>query len=378
MTVRAAVICDRTVLDRLFGVLELRNLSIVRIFTNILGAGVYKGRGLSVECVPACHIDSLSPQDADLVLLIQAGHAGSAYDRLLARGFEARQILDLDVYMTLRDAPGLLTAMRLVRERRMAWRGLATGLSYFRAGLLPQTFDHQLLNLAGDSQDLFYDLALAERALAAPGHGIDYAVIGLAPYSLSFDLSLSDVAWRCIKYAPTLGDDRGLTAGLPLQLNQLFGPQFFTQEAPNAAAITQADFHTLFTTSRQEYFNLASALRGREQAERWARRSYPATEAANAEILDRYLDLCRRAGVNAFLVLPPMSRLFRTAYPDDRYAAFCARLEAAAARPHVHFRSFYDLTDEVQDFYDGDHLSTKGAEKFSRELRGWIEATLAG
>ena len=377
MTLRAIAIADRNQLDRLFNLLAGGAVAVKTIYTNILSPVLYRAPGLEIACSPACDLYGLSPDDADLCIVLRNYRGDGIDEILLDRGFERKQIVDLDATQLFRDGPNLLTAVRLMRERPMPWRGLVTGISHYRGGLLPEAFDHQLLNLSGDSQDLHYDFALAEQVLLNPAYTLDYVVIGLAVYSLDYDLALSADAWRCLKYFPALHDAHDADAKLPVAFDALFNPKIFAEESRDGASITQANFDSLFSTARIDYFSMPMAIRARVQGEKWSNRSYPATEALNSATLTRYIDLCRRAGTRVFLTLAPMSNLFRSAYPAARYAAFCQRLETEAARPGVHFRSFYGLTDNVAHFYDGDHLTTEGAQLFSMELRGWIEQTLA-
>lgn len=378
MVTKAVVVCDRSVLDRLFALLNLQHISVERIFTNILAPGVYRSNGQEVRGLPACDIDDhLAPTDADLCINVRHVHGDSVDDRIAARGFPAARRLDLDASMLFQDSAGLLSAARIIRGGAMRWRGFLTGLSYYRAGVLDAAFDHQLLNMAGDSQDLHYDLALAEQVLLPSGQPFEYAVIGLSPYSLAFELGRSAESWRFIKYYPALRDDQGVNDGLPVGLDEIFGERLYAREADIAHTVSQETFSSLFTTSRLEHFSLQYAFDARTKAAKWAGRSYQATETKNSAKLSRYVDACLAAGLKVFIVAPPMTTLFRTAYSANRLRDFQDRIDLECQKEGVHFRNFFDSAEyRLDHFYDADHLNTKGAEIFSSELRQWIDKTL--
>jgi hypothetical protein len=375
----AVLICDSAQLDHLFSLFDLEAVRIVKVLTNILRPATYAHAGGPVPCLPAGDVDSLDADEADFCIVVRAKHDQGLFDRLAARGFERLRVLDLDVLELFRNAPGLRSAARAVQQSALRWRGFLTGLSYFRGGVVESAFDHQIANFAADSQDLHYDFALARDVLLASPQRFQYAVIGLAPYSFDYDVALGGEPWRFIKYYPTLRDDHGVTAGLPLPVGRLFSSRLYDIAAPQADGVTMASFPGLFFTGRPERMTLDSALDARTKAATWAGRRFPATQAANSEILGRYVDLCRSLGLAVFIATPPMSRLFREAYGVERLAEFQARLAPELVKPGVHFRDFFSEADyDLNHLYDADHVNTKGALKFSAELRTWIEQTLAG
>lgn len=374
---RAVLICDSSQLNQLFALFDHDAIRIERVLTNILRPADYASPRGMVPCFPACDVDRLSADEADLCILVRGKHDRDLLDRLGLRGFERARVLDLDVLELFRNAPGLRSAARAVQQSELRWRGFLTGLSYFRGGVVEAVFDHQLANFAADSQDLYYDFALARDVLLASPQRFKYAVIGLAPYSFDYDVALGGEPWRFIKYYPTLKDDHGVASGLPLPIGRVFSRRLNDIAAPQAEGLTLETFPSLFYTGRAERVTLDSALAAREKAASWSGRRFPATRAANSVILGRYVDLCRSAGVAVFIATPPMSPLFRDAYGAERLAEFHARLGPELAKPGVHFRDFFSQADyDPQHLYDADHLNTKGALRFSGELRTWIEQTL--
>lgn len=377
-TARAILICDSAQLNQLFSLFDLGSVRIARVLTNILRPAQYLHQMGPVACFPACDVDRLTRDDADFCIVVRSTHGAALLDRLAERGFERPRVLDLDAVELFRHAPGLRSAARAVQHSGLRWRGFLTGLSYFRGGVVEAVFDHQLANFAADSQDLYYDFALAQDVLLNSPQSFEYAVIGLAPYSFDYDVALGGEPWRFIKYVPTLRDHHGVADGLPLALDRLFNTSLYDTADPQAASLTLATFPSLFYTGRPERMTLDNALEGRAKAATWSGRSFPMTQAANAAILSRYVDLCRAAGVTVCIVTPPMSGLFREAYGEARLAEFHARLAPELAKPGVHFRDFYSEADyDLNHMYDADHVNTKGALRFSADLRAWIEQSLA-
>ncbi|CAN7558940.1 hypothetical protein LJR225_004100 [Phenylobacterium sp. LjRoot225] len=376
---RAILICDSGRLNQLFALFDGEAVRIERVLTNILRPADFAHAGGLTPCLPACDVDRLAADEADLRIVVRDQHDKGLLDRLALRGFERRRVLDLDVQELFRNASGLRSAARAVQQSALRWRGFLTGLSYFRGGVIESAFDDQLANFAGDSQDLYYDFALARDVLLASPQRFQYAVIGLAPYSFDYDMALGGEPWRFIKYYPTLRDDHGVAAALPAPLGGLFSRRLYDIASAEAETLTQASFPRLFYTHRPERLNLDSVLEGRQKAVSWNGRRFPVTQAANSEILSRYVDLCRSAGLAVFIATPPMSSLFRDAYGAERLAEFHAKLRPELEKPGVRFRDFYSETEyDLHHMYDADHLNTKGALRFSAELRAWIEQTLAG
>lgn len=376
---RVILVCDSSHLDRLFSYLSHDAVRVVGVLTNILRPAKYLHPSGDVPCAPACEVDRLGGDDADLFIVIRSKHDGELLERFAARGIDRDRVLDLDAVELLRNAPGLRSAARALRRSDLRWRGFLTGLSYFRGGVVEGAFDHRLANFAGDSQDLYYDFALARDVLLASPQTFEYAVIGLSPYSFDYDMALGGEPWRFIKYLPTLRDDHGVCAKLPVSLECLLGETFYEVAAPNERDLTLESFPNLFYTGRAERVTLSSALEARDKASKWRDRRFPATQSANAEILSRYVELCRGAGLAVFIVTPPMSALFRDAYGAERMAEFHGRIAPELEKPGVRFRDFYSETDyDLTHLYDADHVNTKGALRFSAELRAWIEQSLSG
>lgn len=374
----AIVMCDTSLLGRVFSLLNLDSLRIIGVLTNVLGRAEFRHAKGSFPCMPACDVDRLAANHADFCIVVRHDHDDDLLERLAARGFDRSRVLDLDALDLLLHGPGLLSAARAVRSGQFQWRGFLTGLSYYRDGVVESVFDDELVNFAGGSQDLFYDYALAREVLIPAPQRFQYAVIGLAPYSFDYDMARAAQSWRFIKYYSTLRDDHGVTAGLPIPLGRVFDRSLYEEGAQLANDLTQANFPQLLFPKRAERLTLSATLAGRNKASAWRRRSFPATQAMNAEILDRYVDLCRSAGLAVFLTTPPMTRLFRDAYGPERLAEFRARLAPQLAKPGVWFRDFFgEEPYDIDHIYDADHLNTKGAMRFSAELRAWIEQSLA-
>lgn len=376
---RIILICDVRQLDALFARLNLEALRVVGILGSVLRPAIFRHPSGDYPVWPACDVDRLAANAADFCIILRGEHGDDLLGRLADRGFGRERVVDLDFESLFHLGPGLLSAAQAVRAARLRWDGFITGLSYFRDGVMEAEFGHRLANFGGGGQDLYYDYALAREVLVPSPQRFRYAVIGLAPYSFDYDLAKSANVWRTTKYLATLRDAHGAMDALPVTVEQLFNPRFFLTGSPGAEDLTLEAFPSLHFARRAQIITLSAALAGRRVAQTWSRRNYVESQAANSRLLGQYVDLCRAAGIAVFLATPPLPRLFRAAYGAERMAEFNARLRPQLEKPGVWYRDFYSETDyEPTHFYDGDHVNTKGAQRFSVGLRAWIEQTLAG
>lgn len=140
---RAILVCDSGQLNQLFGLFDLDEVRIAKVLTNILRPADYLHPSGMVPCLPACDVDRLAADEADLCIVVRPKHERELLDRLAQRGFDRTRVLDLDVLELFRNAPGLRSAARAVQGSELRWRGFLTGLSYFRGGVVESAFDHQ-------------------------------------------------------------------------------------------------------------------------------------------------------------------------------------------------------------------------------------------
>ena len=116
-----------------------------------------------------------------------------------------RTIIDVSDFHTGESLPLYNTLKNYLVEDNIEYEFFITGVSHAYAGTDISKFSRNGLNLALTSQDLFLDYKLAEIVLSKKNHGIKYAIIGVAPFSLHYDLSISEANdYRMMMYYPII------------------------------------------------------------------------------------------------------------------------------------------------------------------------------
>jgi hypothetical protein len=96
----------------------------------------------------------------------------------------------------------------------------------------------------------------------------------------------------------------------------------------------------------------------------------PARRASNLSGLDSLLGTLEGRGVAAVLVTLPVTREYASAVSRTKREAMKRDLSGLALRHHTRYLDHFEDAGYVpEDFSNPDHLSPKGAEKFTRQLK---------
>ena len=93
-----------------------------------------------------------------------------------------------------------------IKKNSAEFKIFGTGMSYSQESLFEKYFDSKIFNFAFPSQDLYFDYQIAKFVLSVSSE-IEFALIGLAPYSFHYDLSKSNmINFRLLNYFIALKD----------------------------------------------------------------------------------------------------------------------------------------------------------------------------
>ena len=279
-------------------------------------------------------------------------------------------LVDLDVPTHIDSFTKLMTHYKNTAER---YNIFATGISYIHNAIEINQFELPTLNFARGGQDLYYDFKIAKEVINTGGgrKNLRYALIGLAPYSFSYDASRVVMeSWRLLQWFLYFRDLHNY------HMSAENYASLFRKEYLDGGYVTPAPIE-LGNVYMNKAFNKTSAqtrFEYRQSAETWSKKYYPKTVAENKQILHDYLTLCEEHEIKPILFLPAMPRGYMETYPRNRLDEFHTILREIMSRHST--AVFFDgwqirgLTDD--DFADTTHLNVMGGAKFSHLLNRFV------
>lgn len=266
----------------------------------------------------------------------------------------------------------LKMALDYYKRHAAEFQMFATGISYTEEALLPVQFKHKLINLAYGSQDLYYDYQVAKHVVLCGGGHIKYALIGLAPYSFSYDLSKGYLEnFRLLRHFIALNDLHNFWMSND-EYASLFNKNFLSFQPPPVEINIYA--RSLENTPIS-HMNYKHRLDSRERIDTWTKKNYPETRAENIKILNDYLTLCEQNNIRPIMFLPPMTEGYKKFFSRQRLDEFYYLVgQACKKHPSAIFIDGWKLQGLTDaDFRDVDHLNIMGAARFSAFLNSIIE-----
>ena len=198
-------------------------------------------------------------------------------------------------------------------------------------------------------------------------------MIGIAPYTLQYDLSMAYAnIFQLLKYYIAFDDVHNFW--LPKEnLPKILNPQYLSirlpAQVPNVKNVYGERRSTVVT------MNWEAQVTAREnKIDDWKGRHYPDTVKENVKILDEYLTLCEKNNVRPIMFLPTMTQGYIKYFERSTLDELYYHINQATKKHHsAIFFDGWKLNFPDRDFYDASHLNLNGAAKFSAILNGVIE-----
>ena len=259
---------------------------------------------------------------------------------------------------------------RFITERNKACGGkgdeifMVTGVSHAYAGTDISEFSMPGIKLALTSQDLFYDYELAKLAINHK-KGLKYAIIGVSPFSLHYDLSKSVNVGRCFGYYPMVKSVHNCPIS-ESKIKELFNEAYIhSYDLFDSELIAQ---HLFGCNSLDKAFTLNDLMEVRKKLAD-AGKQFPETAIENKIILRNYVTDCIKADVLPILVIYPVSEFYNKYFSLKKFSEVRGILEDYSEEFNI---PFYDFSNDkrftISDFFDVEHLNVRGAEKISQIL----------
>ena len=255
--------------------------------------------------------------------------------------------------------------------------GVITGMSYTQRGINAEQMSKKWCLSAYPSQDLYYDFFALADAIKRSGDRIKYAVMGLAPYSFRYDLSLSKGVQEKVYFyyrefgefhnAVPIQEDLELMIRYDKILDDLCYPNWrdvyfdFITEHPFKRSEHVFDFQGLDEKQQQKSL---------EEMKKISNKPYSETIAENKMVFDMYLKLCKKHNIKVTVLLPPCSGFFREHFPQDYVDETRSIIQEYSGKYDIEILDLYDSPEFAEDKYymDEAHMNKWGAEKLTKVL----------
>jgi hypothetical protein len=249
---------------------------------------------------------------------------------------------------------------------------LLLGSSHELYGLNPDELNLSAVNLAGYSQDLYYDAQLV-RCYLNRLPALKCVVMGLSYFTLEYDMEESTEAWRSCYYRRYFGIPHR-HAWLEFQPGNFslafqYGPKLarallLDEHTPDITGNVQANGWADFSVPEDP----AAAVRdGEQRLEAHHTLMHAENGAKNLAILDDLFDELRQRNIQVVLVTMPVYESYSANFDPERQSRWQAAIRHLQSRHRVlHFNFSYDRRFELRDFSNSDHLNRDGAAKLSR------------
>lgn len=201
---------------------------------------------------------------------------------------------------------------------------LITGMSYIRNCINTHHLDIAAINTASSSSDLYYDY-LTYKDIIGKCNSIKKIIIGLAPYSLRYDLSLAKREYERSRLHYLY--DKFSDAHNCIDLKSLEDYSKYKQQMISLWGVDclTAIFHSVCNDKRIKYLNRINTTfdpnninpAEKEQMTGKYNKPYPNTISENKKILYEYIASALSNNIEVLLLIPPYSDWYKEHWNID-------------------------------------------------------------
>lgn len=251
---------------------------------------------------------------------------------------------------------------------------LIAGPSYANT-IDPQFLSYKGFNLFNDAEDIYYHTKLIEKYLERMPK-LKLIILPISYYALEYRLDQSPAGWRVAFYRSVWGIP-------PQSALSYFNPVLYSYTAAYGwrEVLNLIERGFISSDQRMLYQNGWREIGAQTIAEdsEWKRMGRQLVElnesmmsaekiAGNMQLLSRLIETCQDHGIQVMLITTPLHHFYYDHLKEDKLARMQENIQRLVSQYHVLYLNF--MKDErfgaAADFYNPDHVSTAGAEKFSR------------
>ncbi|MBQ9486631.1 MAG: hypothetical protein IJU91_02365 [Selenomonadaceae bacterium] len=296
-------------------------------------------------------------------------------------GIDPARIIDVDFILNDDYVKKVFLAVAL-RNKISNFESVIVGDFAAAMGFNADEFLVKTANLASSLQDLKTSYLWLKAALTAPKSKIKYAVIGLSPHALRYDLSLTADKWESLSYYSIFKGQMNF----PLTddaMSALFDENFLNVYALSnvnyaAHANQYAGLNFADPLGEKQLNNhplgQESVFGVRSDARRWDADKYFHAAQSNAEIFMDCLKLCRDNDVTPIVVKLPVHAFYKSLFPAELTAELDAMLyRAKKVTPFKLIDAFAWNLQNGEEFCRMDALNSIGAKRVTVHVNALIE-----
>ncbi len=275
----------------------------------------------------------------------------------------------------LRSIPTSYRVKKAAFEKRMTeWQILVLGSSHAYEGLSVHLLDQKTYNLANSSQSLYYDSKLLLLYLDQLSH-LKLVIWPVDYFSFEFSLSSSAESWRSFFYHMIFHiphEDKELEKDIRnYSLFALYGPKRTLKYLLKGFQVDEIG-GTLKADGGLMNVKQASPL-SNESAQVVLSRHHSAMReeniAENVAAMDIALHELRKRKISVVFVSFPAYHTYSDQISKVRYERMQRILKELCNKYQIqYFNYFFSPDFKETDFFDDDHLNSKGAEKLSARM----------
>lgn len=258
-------------------------------------------------------------------------------------------------------------------------QAIATGLSYGRYGIYCDDLKIKTINLAMDTQDIYYDYFLVQKVIKNTASVIKYCFVGVSYFSFHFDLSKSSSKHRCVLIYEKLFEDNHnydrkkdeYLNEIHYFINKFLRDSFICEYIENIKCDNKNNemWHNDFSEMNIED-KIAS---GKRVATIESNKNYYETVSENIDIIKKYFNLLKDNNIKPIVIVFPVTKyyyeFFDTRLKNEFYNIINSLKNEYNLLIYDYFNSkiFCD-----RDFMDQSHLNIRGAKKMTGILNNLI------
>lgn len=235
------------------------------------------------------------------------------------------------------------------------------------------------VSMANRAQDIYYDFQMFCHAYEAMPN-IEYAIIGLAPYSLRYDTSKSKVEWRrCLVYYPIVEsmhncEDREQLIELfeseDKKIKQFFDEDYMQSLYDLYDRQSEEDRDSGETVYEEE--TQAQDMNIREISELYHR---PQMDVflENKVLLEQYAHFCQRKNIKVIFFIPPYTKWYKDHMNRAYYEELLATVKMLCTKYDAELVDMMDVSVPDCCFADYAGINNIGAVKVASYLNAILE-----
>ena len=265
----------------------------------------------------------------------------------------------------------------LLEERLDELEVLIMGSSHTFLGINPAYIQGSAFNMGATAQTLYYDRFLLGKYIDRMPQlkkvvlAVSYPSLGSESYKNPGDYN------RSYHYAYFYGSDAFVDMLAPRRFSLV--SLFTVKKSVNRSMAYYMEGDSLIEFDRNGWYNSdKEPARDLTQNGRDSGKLHDAVYdesliAKNLEYLGDMIQLCKRRGVEVFLVSMPMWKSYIAQVNEGRYEKMVSAMDSLSS---VEQLPYFNFTEDERftgdDFFDSNHLNQVGAVKFTRIFNGLI------